>query len=256
MNQLQKKETLPLTVLLFGIAAGLVRGVLYLTAADSRDLLVRNHPLAIALWLLCAAAGVLISLQVLPRKGSNQFADNFDGGLAPAVGCWLLALGIGLTLSWGNFYRRGVLVTLWHLCGILGGGGLIWAGIDRLRGKVPSVLPYTALTLFLALQMVSRYQPWSGNPQLQDWVFSLAASAALTLCAYHHSAFCAGLGHRRMLLLSSLVSVFACCAALPHTEHFWLYLLGGIWAYTDLCRVTPSQPEEQASVPQADPETE
>ena len=256
MNQLQKKETLPLTVLLFGIAAGLVRGVLYLTAADSRDLLVRNHPLAIALWLLCAAAGVLISLQVLPRKGSNQFADNFDGGLVPAAGCWLLALGIVLTLLWGNSSRRSLLAMLWLLCGILGAGGLVWAGIDRLRGKVPSVLPYTALTLFLALHMVSRYQPWSGNPQLQDWVFSLAASAALTLCAYHHSAFCAGLGHRRMLLLTSLVSVFACCAALPHTEHFFLYLFGGVWAYTNLCQVTPSQPEEQASVPQADPETE
>ena len=64
----------------------------------------------------------------------------------------------------------------------------------------------------------NRYQPWSGNPQIQDWLFSLVGAVGLTLCAYHQSAFSADRGKRRSFLATSLLTVFACCAALPHTE--------------------------------------
>lgn len=258
MNRLRNNEILPLQVLFLGAAAGAVRALLYLTARDSRGLLVRNHPLAIALWVICAAAAVLILLRCRRQKGSNLYSENFASGVLPAAGCWVFAAGIGVTLVSGTDMGTSLLLNLglWRVLGILAAAGLVWAGADRLRGRVPSVLTYTALTLYLALHMVSRYQPWSGSPQLQNWVFSLAAMVALTLCAYHHSAFCAGLGKRRMLLASGLIGIFACCAALPRTDCPMLYLCGGIWAYLDLCRVCPVPQGKTEPAPEAGQETE
>ena len=74
-----------------------------------------------------------------------------------------------------------------------------------------------------------------------------------------------------MLLLSAFVAAFACFCALPQTESLWLYLSGGLWAYTNRCRMTarmsepvceaetePVPEEEQEAEPsgEAAPETE
>ena len=97
------------------------------------------------------------------------------------------------------------------------------------------------------MHMVSRYQPWSGVPQAQNWVFSLLGVIGLTLCGYHRSAFSAGSGHRRAYLITHLLTLFCCCAALPHTDYFWLYLGGVLWSGTGLCRITPvPETEERA----------
>lgn len=243
MKKTNKTESLPLLVLVLGGAAAAVRGLLYLTAVDDKGLLTRGHGLQWLLWILCAAA-VAAVLPVARLKGSNRYTDNFAPGNAAAAGCFAMAAGIVLTLLSGNAMTRTLLVQLWYISGVLSAAGLVWAGLSRWKGAQPFVLTFAVLCLFLALHMVSRYQPWSGNPQAQDWIFSLLGAVGLTLCAYGHSAFCADKGKRRSFLATGLLTVFACCAALPHTEYFWLYLGGGIWAYTGLCRVTPEPAPE------------
>lgn len=250
MKNLMKTKALPLQVLLLGAAAAAVRGALYLTAVDERNLLIRSHPMCWVLWLISAAAAVLILASVRKKKGSNRYGDNFPSGMVSALGCWCLAAGIALTILSGNVLQRAGLVRLWLIAGVLATAGLGWAGYDRFRGRQPNFLTYGAACLFLALHMVSRYQPWSGNPQVPDWVFSLLGAVGLTLCAYHQSAFSADKGTRRAFLATSLLTVFVCCAALPHTEYWALYLCGGIWAFTGRCRIT-AVPE-----PEAAPETE
>ena len=248
MNQ-TKNEKLPLLLLVLGVAAAAVRGLLYLTAVDGKGMLIRGHFLGILLMILCAAA-VLSVLYVIRLKGSDAFSDNFRPSTPAAVGCAVMAAGVLLTLLTGNAMPRPRLVQLWYLSGILSVAGLIWAGLSRYRGQQPFMLCYGVLTVFLALHMVSRYQPWSGDPQSQDWIFSLLGAIGLTLCSYGNSAFCVDKGKRRSFLATSLLTVFACCAALTHTEYFWLYLGGGIWAFTGICRVTP------VPLPESAPETE
>lgn len=248
-----KIEKLPLLVLLLGAAAAAVRGILYLTAADDKGLLARGSILQWLLWVLAAAA-VAVVLGIAKRKGSDDYAHNFGPSLPAALGSFAMAAGVVLTLLEGNPMPRPTLVRLWLLSGILSAAGLVWTGLDRYQGKQPFVLCPAVLTVFLALQMVSRYQPWSGDPQAQNWIFSLLGAVGLTLCAYSQSAFSADKGKRRSFLAQSLLTVFACCAAVPHTEYFWLYLCGGIWAYTGMCRVTPVSKQEKA--PEAAPETE
>lgn len=243
MNR-EKIESLPRRVLVLGAAAAAVRGLLYLLAVDNKGLLVRGHGLQWLLWALCAAA-VAAVLPVCKLKGSNRCEDNFDPGVYAACGSFAMAVGVVLTLLMGNSISRGTLSGLWLLSGILAAAGQVWAGLDQRRGRHPMLLTQAVLCLFVAVHAVTRYQAWSGNPQVQDWVFSLLATVGLTLCAYHRTAFGAGVGHRRVFLVTALLTVFSCCAAAPHTEYLWLYLGGGLWAYTGLCRVTPVAAPEQ-----------
>lgn len=246
MKQATKNELLSLHVLLLGAAAGAIRGLIYLLAADEKGLLVRSHPLSWLLLLLSAACVAQVLSAVPKLKGSERFEDNFEAHVPAALGCWLLAAGIVLTLLQGNPMQRMGLVRLWQISGGLSAAGLVWAGISRKQGRQPFVGIYAAACLFFALHMVSRYQPWSGDPQSMNWIFTMLSTVGLTLCAYQHSAFSAGSGHRRTLLATALLTVFLCCAALPHTEYFWLYLTGGVWAFTGLCRVTPVPLPEEA----------
>lgn len=243
MKTLRNVNALPVQVLVLGAAAAAVRGLLYLAAVDEKNLLTRGHPLSWLLWALCAAAAVLIAAAVPALKGSNRYAHNFRGHAGAAAGCWAFALGILLSVLNGDILSQAALLLP---IGILAAAGLGWAGYDRMRGKQPNVLTYAALCLYLSLHIVSRYQSWSSNPQALDWVFSLLAAAALALSAYHQSCFCADSGHRRLLLGTELSALFLCCAALPCTDHFALYLCGGIWAFTGLCRIAPL-PEEQTA---------
>ncbi len=237
MKKLRNPESAPLVIVLLGAAAALTRGGQYLTAVDDRGLLIAGHLTQWLLLILSAAAAVFVLAVVWKQKGSNRFEDNFIIGNNMAIGSWAMAVGVALTLLLGNAMGRPVLVLAWRLCGILAAVGLLLAGWSQAKGKRPNVLIYGVLCLFLALHMVSRYQVWSGNPQVQDWAFSLLGAVGLTLCAYQHSAFAADMGKRRPHLAVSLLTVFACLAALPHTEYTALYLCGGIWAYTGLCRV-------------------
>lgn len=237
MKKTAKIEYLPLLVLALGAAAAAVRGLMYRTGVDAKGLLAQGQPLQWVLLILCAAGAIAV-LPVVKQKGSNRYADNFRPGLLPALGSIVMAAGVIATLLAGNPMPRKMLVLLWYASGILAAAALILAAFSLKKGTVPFVLCYGVLCLFFALQMISRYQPWSGNPQAQDWVFSLLGAVGLTLCAYHRSAFCAEKGSRRTFLATALLTVFTCCAALPHTEYFAFYLCGGIWAFTGLCRVT------------------
>ena len=248
MNK-KRNEKLPFLLLALGVAAAAVRGLLYLTAVDGKGMLIRGHAFSWLLLVLCAAAAISV-VGIFRMKGSDAYSDNFSPSTSAALGCLAMAVGVTLTLLEGNTMPRPRLVQLWYLSGILGVAGMIWASLARYRGKQPFMPCYGIVTVFLALHMVSRYQPWSGDPQSQDWIFSLFAAIGLTLCGYGNSAFCADKGKRRSFLTTSLLTVFACCAALPHTEYFWLYLGGAVWAFTGICRVTPvplpeHEPEEE-----------
>lgn len=256
MKKLLKTEALPAQVLLLGLTAALLRTVLYLAAMDDKGLLIRSHPAHWLLWLITAAAAVLIVAVCRKLKGSNRYGDNFPSGILPAAGCWIMAVGVVLTVVSGNAMPREGLVRIWKICGFVSGAGLIWAGVSRLRGQRPFVGVYVLLCLFLALQMVSRYQAWSGEPQSIHWIFSMLGAVGLTLTAYQHSAFCAGSGNRRLLLGTSLLAVFFCFAALAHTEYLALYLCGGIWAFASLCRVTPPARRKAAPAQEIPTETE
>lgn len=248
MKQITKPKSAAFLALLLGIAAAAARGLLYLLAVDEKGLLVHGHPLGLLLGVLSVAAVVPACMQLSGKKASGKLEDNFASGMAGAAGCAAMAAGIALTLLEGNDLLRSNLVLLWNVSGILACLGLLWAALSRAKGKKSFLLVPALVCLFLGLHMVSRYQSWSGEPQAMDWVFSLLGAVGLTLCAYQLAAFSADAGHRRSFLAEGGLTVFFCCAALPHTDYFWLYLGGLVWVLTTLWEMTapvPVQPREE-----------
>ena len=244
MKLTNNTKSASLQMLALGVAAAIARGFAYMLAVDEKGLLVRFHPCSVILGILCAAALILALAQLKGKKSSGKWEDTFSSGKASALGSVVMAAGIALTVLSGNDASRGNLAVLWNVSGVLSALGLVWAAWSRWKGRKPFLPIFAVVCLFLALHMVSRYQPWSGDPQMMDWAFSLLGAVGLTLCAYHLAAFCADSGHRRTFLALGLLTVFCCCAALPHTECPGLYLGGLVWVFTALWEVVPGKREE------------
>lgn len=238
MNQKTKPNRLRVGVIILGCGALLLRRLLYALAVDVKNLLPVNHPLEIALWVLTAAAAVWIVASVWKLDGSNAYEDNFQPSLMAAVGHFIAAAGILLTvlLPWGGMGR---LVLLRKVLGIAAAAGLIAAGCCRRTGKCPLLLTHLAVCVFFVVHMLGNYGIWCSNPQLQDYWLDLSASALTALFAFYEAAFDAGMGRRRMQLATGLLAAYLGFGALSGSGTPILYFGCAVWALTDLCSLTP-----------------
>ena len=107
MKQKSKQNRLAIGVIVLGCCALVLRRLLYGVAVDVKNLLPVNHPLEIALWVLSAGANLWIVASVWKLDGSPKYEDNFQPSLTAAVGHYIAAAGILLTvlLPWGTVGR-------------------------------------------------------------------------------------------------------------------------------------------------------
>ena len=230
-------KKLPLCIACMGALALLGRIALFALGEDEKGLLVPGHPMDVLVWILTAAAVALIAGGILRRNGSEEYGDNFAPSAAAAVGCWVLAGGIALTVvsGWNPWSR---LEMIRNVFGLLSVPTLVLLGLHRKQGRQPFFLLHGTVCLYLILYAVSHYQLWSSHPQLQHWFFSMAGSIALTLFAYCQTAFDVSMGSRRMQLGTGLLAAFFCLAAMAGGDDLLLYLTGAVWALTNLCTLT------------------
>ena len=85
MNQKCKQNCLPISVVVLGCCALVLRRVLYAVAVDVKNLLPVNHPLEIVLWVLTAIAAAWIIASVWKLDGSAKYEDNFRPSLMAAA---------------------------------------------------------------------------------------------------------------------------------------------------------------------------
>ncbi|MDD5863031.1 MAG: hypothetical protein PUD80_00115 [Firmicutes bacterium] len=243
MKHLRKPTNLPVIAAVLGVAALLLRLLVYNLAVDARNLLT-GHPLTIALWVLSAAAVVWVIVCVARLDGSAEYADNFSPSLTAALGHNIGAAGIALTalLPW---YNLGKLVLLRRVLGILAAAGLVLASRDKKAGKCPQFLTHLAVCVFLIVHMLGNYGVWSSNPQLLDYAFDLLGCVMAVLFAFYEAAFDVGMGKRRMQLAAGLLTAYFGFAALSGSAYPFLYAGCGIWALTDLCTLTPKPKKKE-----------
>jgi len=246
MDILKKPRFLPFAALALGITAACLRTGLYALALDVKGLLISGHPLSYALWAVVMTGAAFLLWNVRKLDGSNSYEDNFAASRPAAFGCTFLAVALLLTVLNRAPSGSDTMMLLWRVLGFLSAPAMMWAGICRRNGQKPFFGTHAIVCLFLLIHMVSRYQIWSSNPQLQDYVFEVFASIALTLFSYHCAAFEADMGSRRMQLATGLLAVLLCPAALYGSEYRFLYLCGTVWAFTALCSLTPPPEEKEA----------
>lgn len=248
MKTLLKPTKLPQFAAAMGVLALVLRTLLYLVATDEKGLLLTNHPLELALGVLSAATLTVIVLTVRQLDGSPEHSDNFSAGKGAAFGNLVAAFGFAVAVTTGQPVLSGYLATAWQVLGWLSPVCLGAAAIARGRGKQPFFVLRLVPCLFLVMHIVHHYRLWSGNPQFQDYGIALLAAMSMMFFAFYTAAFDAGVGRRRMQLTMGLTAVYLLLMELAHTDSFWLYLGGVVWAMTDLCSLTPvpkPEPKEE-----------
>lgn len=248
MKKLLRSKFLPAITVALGVVGFLLRWGLYAAALDGKGLLPKGHPLEILLWVVTAAALSLILAGAWNGKGSNRYVDNFGPSLAGAVGNILMAAGILLTVLLRQPKMPNLLGALWKLLGFVSAPCLVLAAFQRVQGKRPFFLLHMAACLFLVFHIVNHYQSWSGDPQLQDYLFTLLGTMALMFFGFYTAAFEVGSGRRRMHLGMGLAAVYLCLVNLSGSGYPFLYLGGIVWVLTNLCTLDPKplqQPKER-----------
>ena len=234
MNGRSGSRKLPWMMLVFGIAALVMRWGLYATAVDAKGLLPRNQPLSLALTVLTIGVLVRIALAVRKQEKSGHHEAYFTADLLSALGHLAAGAGILATVLTDSPGGIGYLAVFWRYLGLAAPVCLLLAGISRMQGKRPFCLLYVVVCLFFVLHIVTRYQLWSGNPQLQDYVFSLLGTMALMFFGFYAASWDAGCGSPRMYLGMGLAAIYLCTAELARTSSPALYLGGILWVLTEL----------------------
>lgn len=237
MKHLLNSKYIPYFTLIFGGVGATIRWLLYALTTDEKNLIPLCHPLEILLWIVSAVTLVLILAAILPLRNAENNPNRFAPNLPAALGALAAAVGIGLTVLLYPWDYSGTLGLIRRVLGIAAAVSLLAVAFFRARGQEPFFALHAVVCVFFALHMVSCYRLWSGNPQLIDYIFSLFASIGLMLFAFYHGCLEAGMGKLRMLPITGLLTAYCCIVALSGTNYVWLYLGGGIWSITNLCRL-------------------
>ena len=239
MKKLLKIEYFPLISLAAGILGLTFQGLLFLLTLDEKGLVASGHILHILAWLPVAAALILSGVTVWQLRGHNRYAHNFPASGSGAVGSFALAGGVLVTVPFHLELQGNALAVLWLLLAVVSVPCLVFTGLCRRTGKRPTALFHAVVCLFFAIHLVRCCQSWSREPQVETYVFALLSSIFLMLSAYHRAAFDAGIGRRRMQILTGLAAGCLCLAAIPGSDYKLLCFTGSLWALTNLCVLTP-----------------
>lgn len=248
-NGKKRKWLLP-AVAALGILAMALRMGLYALAADRKGLLVSGHPLETALWAVVLAGAALIVLAVFGMDGSARYEDNFRSSGFAAAGNFLMGAAVAMTAVLDGAKMTGPAAAALTVLGCGAAAAFLAAGYCRLKGKKPFFLTHAVGCVFLLLNIVVHYRSWSGDPQLQDYIFDLLAGVMLMLFCYYTAMFEADAGKRRMQLATGLMAVLFGLTAQSDSEFFVLCVSGVIWAASDLCTLEP-RPKESGETDEA-----
>ena len=235
MNGNSTGRRLSCLVLLLGVAALALRKGLYLLAVDGKGLLVRSHPLEVALAALTAGALTFLLLAVRKVGGSERYGDHHTADLPAALGCVAAGAGILVTVLTATPVMGGYLHTLWRVLGLASPVCMLLAAFARVRGKTPFFGFHVVVCLYFVMHIVTRYQLWSGDPQLQNYIFTLLGTMALMFFAFYTATLEAGYGNSRMNLGMGLAALYLCTAELARSSCPVLYLGSILWVLTELC---------------------
>lgn len=243
-----RTRTLPLLIAGCGLIGLLLRLLITATGIDDKGLMIPGHFAWICMWLVTAAAAVILVAGILPIRAPATHRASFPRSVPGTAGCILAAAGA--LVSTVSHFRSGPdaapgwwTTVLFYLEGsliLLAAVSFLLVAFCRFFGKKPVFLFHVAICVYFALEMLDLYRTWSFDPQLHEYCFQLFACIALTMTAYQLAAFDMGMGSHRKLWAWGLAAVYLCCLS---AASGLLFITGGIWAFTNLSN--PRRPRQQ-----------
>ena len=198
-------------------------------AVDEKNLLM-DHWLSPVIW---AVAGLTLVYGVICALGTKEMGCLAVTGPIAALGDGLFALTMVLSLL-AMDKSASVLETVRMALGWISAASLLWAGVCRAKGKPVFFGCFCVICAFFALYLVGTYRSWSASPQLQDYVFSMAALVGVTLFAYQNAALAVGIGSYRVWLASAMLTIAFGLAAVYGGSPMLLYFGPAVWTLTGL----------------------
>ena len=218
MKYLSKLPVLTAICATLGLVCLCLRQWLLRTGIDDKGLFTAFHPGMIVSMLLLAAA-----LCVLVLALRQQQVYRFRNCALSIVSMVFFAIGYS-SAAWKLLLGRAQ--TLSVIAGILGIVSAVCAlciAFALLRKIKLHPFIYCPAVLFLMFLLVCRYQQWSGEPELQQYLFQMLSVISLMISAYHRAALEADKKGARNYLLISRAAVFFCIAAIPGSVYGPLY---------------------------------
>ena len=229
---MKQRKLLPLAALVMGLACQIGRWTLYRTAVDATGLLTAGTPLEWGSYALSVLAIGLFAAAVGKMGETEVSSEPILAGLGQLIG----GLGLGWTALRYPGEMPGLLGILWKILGIAAAICLLWSALQTFQKKTPQFLALLAPCLFWLVHLIDNYRGWSGQPQLQSYLFALLSTMAMALFTYYTAADSVGLGKPRIRCFSALSAGFLCLAAmLPGPEKTQLlFFTSALWAVSDL----------------------
>ena len=218
MKQLSKLPVLTALCTGLGLVCLFVRQWLLHSGTDEKGLLAAGHP-GIFLSLLLLTACLCVLCLALRQRQVYRFLSS-PLSITSTV---IFAIGYGYA-AWRLLSSRGQpLSVIAGILGILSAVCALFIGFALFRRLRLHPLVYCPFVLFLMFFLVCRYQQWSGEPELQRYVFQMLGVVSLMISAYHRAALAADKKGVRIYLLFSRAAVFFCIAAIPGSDYGILY---------------------------------
>lgn len=231
------RHYLPSGALLLGMECYYLRRVLYVMYVDETGLLKTGTALEWGVYALTALSALLFAM------AAKKQMDLTPNSASAAVGQCIGGLGLGWTALRYPGEMPGLLGNLWRILGIASAFCLIWSAWCTCRRENTPFLLSLVPCLFWLTHLIDNYRGWSGQPQLQSYLFALLATISMVLFTYHTAGETVDMGKPRMRCFSALSAGFLCLAAIlgpDKTQPLWLSC--AIWAVTSL--YAPKNPKK------------
>jgi hypothetical protein len=211
----------------------------YLSITDAKGLLSGDAILPLLLWILTVVTLGFLLIFTRPLHQAPKYSYNFPPSLLGGIGATVAAVGVLLCSVDIILNPSDSLLMITAAVGLVAAAALVLSGFSRWQGKPVNVLLHSAVCLYFLLLLVCQYRMWSGEPQLQTYVFQLIATVCLMIGAYQRACFDGAMGSRKNYAFFRLAGAYFCFVAIPGSNCWYLYLTTLIWSVTDLCNLTP-----------------
>lgn len=209
-----------------GLITWALRWRLLSTAVDEKGLLTAGHPLSTVSWILTAAAVLLVLLCFRKQPETVRIV----GSRVSAV-LRMVTMAVACVLFWNTDFLGKAAAVAAAVTAV--------ASLDTLTAKkLPAAAADIPMIVFFLLCLLSRYQVWSAEPEIQRYCFALFALVCLMMTVYQRGAVSLGMAKGRMFLGSGCLGVFFAFAAATDRGFATLFLALGGWMLTELASVT------------------